>query len=157
MNLFEIDYTFKRHKLLLELEYYLSESTAYKDPRYSELDNFRLVKGDHLKIAKEETNRFLDYYNIQEGSGRYYTLEPNSILPMHVDYNTTCSVNTILNDNTASIQIENNEYVYSTAILNTQALHGVNNNDKLRCLFKISFFDLSFEELVQIVRNKNST
>lgn len=151
--LHEIDYAFNKDKLLLELERFKNKSNPYKDPRYPEVKNFKILNMPDLKIAEQETRRFLDFYNIpNNGSGRYYILDND--LPIHTDCNTTCSVNAILNKNKTPITINGIEYEYSTAILNTQLPHGVFNNKTSRLLFKISFFDLHYNDLVKIVSDK---
>lgn len=149
----EIDYVFNKHLLLTEIEHLKGHSKAYTDNRYSAAaDNWRIIKDTNLKVGEKETQRFLDFYNISNsGSCRYYILKKNTSLQMHVDNHTTCSVNVILNNNCAPVTVEDVDYFYSTAILNTQKRHGVINSDTDRLLFKISFFDLPYEELVKIV------
>jgi hypothetical protein len=84
-----------------------------------------------------------------QGSPRFYWQEPNSILPMHVDNNTTCSINFVLTDNPSPVTVEDNDYVYEQAVLNTTKLHGVKTNGEERVLLKISIFDESYEDLIK--------
>jgi hypothetical protein len=54
-----------------------------------------------------------------------------------------------LTDNPAPVTVEDVDYVYEQAILNTTKLHGVNTNEEERILLKISVFDESYEDLIQ--------
>ena len=62
---------------------------------------------------------------------------------------TLCAVNHIVSDRYAPLIIEDQEYLYKTAVFNTQREHHVvNNGYEARVLIKLSFFDLSYEELL---------
>ena len=153
--IFEFDYKFNKYALLTELDRFKNQCKTFQDPMNPTADNVKQLKNDNLKVVEKETNKFLDFYQIKnKGSGRYYILDKNSNLRMHTDHNTTCSINVILNSNTAPITIEDQDYHYSVAVLDTQKMHGVKNNDSERYLFKISFFDLEYKELVKIVSHK---
>lgn len=156
--IFEFDYKFNKYAMLSEIDRFKGECKAYEDPRHPPIYNFKLIKSDKLKVAQKETNKFLDFYQIKnKGSGRYYILDKNTDLGMHTDHNTICSINAILNSNTAPITIEDQDYHYSVAVLDTQKMHGVKNNNSERYLFKISFFDLEYKELVEIVSHRKTT
>ena len=89
-----------------------------------------------------------------EGRPRFYWLAPNTVLPNHVDHNTTCSINFILSDEPAPVTVEGCAYTYEVALLNTSVLHSVTNGNKERLLFKISIFNETFEELAKRIKFK---
>lgn len=76
---------------------------------------------------------------------RFYILEAGTTLPMHVDRGTQCSFNIVV-DGTSPITFEDGEYYYKQALLNTQVMHGVFNTIDDRVLYKLSVFDIDFEE-----------
>ena len=107
-----------------------------------------------LPVLFEEYQRFVwdfglhDYYS----KPRYYILEAGKKLPTHVDSNTKCSVNVILNNNHSLIQIEDKIHLYKQALINTQKKHSVDNtNGEDRIIMRISFFDISFEKLKKLL------
>ena len=110
--------------------------------------SFEEVKGYLEKYNDEYIDKIRDDLGVA-GSPRFYWQEPNSTLPMHVDNNTTCSINFVVTDNPAPVTVEEVDYVYEQAILNTTKLHGVNTNEEERILLKISVFDESYEDLIQ--------
>ena len=113
---------------------------------------------------------------------RYYVLKQDGCLPPHIDLTTLCSINNVLTnpetpiyigDRSFDIQTEANEveetikhmeetnttkevltpYSYKTAALDTTRIHMVDNKGhNVRMLFKISFFNISYRELVKCIR-----
>ena len=77
---------------------------------------------------------------------KFVYIAPNTKIGWHKDWGTKCAFNWIINDNSAKIHFRNGNFKYKSAILNTQAEHMVQNNDKERILFKISLFDTSYED-----------
>ena len=68
---------------------------------------------------------------------------------------TLCAVNHIVSDRYAPLIIEGQEYMYKTAVFNTQREHHVvNNGYEARVLIKLSFFDLSYEDLVKRLQHQ---
>jgi len=83
------------------------------------------------------------------GKPRFYWLEPNATIPEHVDNGTTCSLNFILTQDPAPINIEGIDYTYKQVLLNTTKSHSVTNNNNERIMLKISIFDESYEDLAK--------
>jgi len=81
----------------------------------------------------------------------FYRLLANETLPWHTDTDTKCSLNFILNANEAPVSYESGTYTYKQALINTEIPHMVENGDVDRILYKISIFDLSFEEMELLV------
>lgn len=123
------------------------------------MDNFKILRGNaSLRIAQQECEKFLDYYGFlhNDGEPRYYILQANSILPVHTDVDTKCSINHLL-EGTAPIHFPDaGNYEYSTALLDISKPHGVDNtNSSDRLLYKISFFNYTFEEVKSKIMNRH--
>lgn len=149
---YEIQHNFDDIRLLEELK--SQSSSSYSDDRYGEHDNFRLIN-DELRWAEREMQFFCNQFNLPYGAPRYYKLDANTVLLPHTDNNTTCSINHILNDEAAPITFNDyGEFYYTTAVLDTTKMHGVNNLGKNdRYLFKISYFENTYEEIVKCLQN----
>jgi hypothetical protein len=114
---------------------------------------------------------------------RYFIQAKDGYLSPHIDLTTQCSINTVLSDPSIPIylggrsfniqteadeaakvikRIESNDitkkhltpYTYKTAAIDTTRIHMVDNKGhNERLLFKLSFFDISYDELVGRVRD----
>ncbi len=122
-----------------------SQSKTYKDMR-----NGQIVEGwKTLTLEPYLFSKIFSDFNIS-GVPRIYHLMPFAQIPEHKDFNTLCSLNFIINDDSpAPVLIEGIEYSYTQAVLNTQRMHAVNNGPKARLLFKISIYDKTYEQLIQ--------
>ena len=145
-NIYAFEYPFDIE--LLKLHYDVQEFEGYTDKRYNQtLETWRIARTEMFSYALE----ICDIFNIKNGKPRFYLLEKNTVLPMHTDLNTTCSLNIVLSDDPAPVKFEDSSYTYNSCILNTTNMHGVDNGNSDRELFKISIFDQSFEEVCQNV------
>lgn len=156
--LFNVDFKFNTFALLTELDRHKDKIGSYIDKRYGEIDNFKILRcNDNLKVMKKECDRFLEYYGFkpEDGEPRYYILKAGTVLPMHTDKDTLCSVNHLL-EGSAPIQFEDGVSIeYTTALLDISKPHGVDNsNQPDRLLFKISFFNHNFEEVKSKIMNR---
>lgn len=143
-NIFILDYKFDLDLLELYWDRYESGLQAYSDPRYDQAaDHWQISRSEMFPYAQE----LCDKFKIKNGKPRFYRLKANTVLPMHIDLNTECSLNIVLSSKAAPVDFEDNSYVYNSCILNTSVLHGVTNGPEDRRLFKISIFDQSFEEV----------
>jgi hypothetical protein len=140
-----LNYPINKDRLLVLADSIKNVASPYTDPRYPDavLDTWLI-----LKYNDDYIEQIMDDFGVK-GSPRFYWQEPNSVLPMHVDNNTTCSINFVLTDDPAPVTVEDVDYVYEQAVLDTTKLHGVNTNDEERILLKISIFDESYEDLVK--------
>ena len=88
---------------------------------------------------------------------RFYFLPKGVEIPEHIDNNTKCSINFLINSkNPAPVTIEGVDYYYKTCLLNTQKMHSVKNNTEDRLLFKLSIFDDDFETVKEKIQNANN-
>ena len=111
---------------------------------------------DSLLISKFNNNyisKIMNDLNVI-AKPRFYWTEPNSVIPEHIDYNTTCSFNFVLSENPAPITFGNKEYMYEQCLLNTSIPHAVYNNQNERVILKLSIFNTTFEETAQKIPEK---
>lgn len=139
-----LNYPLDKDKLLVVADSVKDIAKPYTDPRYEKTLDTWLI----LKYSNDYIEKIMKDFGVV-GSPRFYWQEPNSVLPMHVDNNTTCSINFVLTDSPAPVTVEDTDYVYEQAVLDTTKLHGVNTNDEERILLKISIFDESYEDLIK--------
>jgi len=140
----KLNYPLNRDRLLVLADSIKEEAKPYSDPRYEKSLDTWLI----LKYSDSYIQQIMDDFNV-DGSSRFYWQEPNSVLPMHVDNNTTCSINFVLTDDPAPVIVEDTEYTYEQCVLDTTKLHGVNTDDEERIILKISIFDESYEDLIK--------
>jgi hypothetical protein len=134
------------HEYLTKLAETLREgSQAYNDPRMGEV---QIPFWTMARFSNDTyVNKVMGDFGVQ-GRPRFYYLKANTVIPEHVDFNTTCSLNFILNDDEpAPVTIEGVDYLYTQCLLNTTVMHGVKNGNKERLLFKISLFETPYETL----------
>lgn len=151
-----LDYRFETHALFNEYFTHIDQFVEHKDIplQYKEaFQDFKILKvGDaDLPILWQEYKRFVETFELQgyDIRPRYYVCEANGRFPPHKDMKTQCAVNHIVSDRYAPLIIEDTEYMYKTAVFNTQREHHVvNNGYEARVLIKFSFFDLSYEDLL---------
>jgi len=152
--LLPINYRFDTEALLREANQ--KEFAVYEDTKHGKTDGWNILKDD-IPQGLIQAKEFCEFYGLEEGSPRYYKLEANHYLMPHVDFNTTCSVNHILSNESAPVTILGEDYHYKTALLNTSVQHGVNNIGKEeRLLFKISFFESTYEEIREKIRSREA-
>lgn len=149
-----LKYPVNKKILLKEAQEFKDMAESYFDARFPDgkkLDNWLIYRHE-----SEYSKKIMDDFEVQ-GKVRFYWLEPNSSIPLHVDYNTKCSINFILSENQGPVTIQGVDYFYSQALLNTSVPHCVNNGKYERVLFKISIFDTSFEDLAKKIKYKDES
>lgn len=152
MDLLLLDYPLDVDRALLEAEYVRHRAQSYYDERLSApMEEWQIVKYNSPFIQK-----IMDDFGIQ-GKPRFYFQEPFFKLPVHIDHNTTCSINFVLSDNAAPVDFNGRQYYYKQALLNTAIPHSVQNGPEERILLKISIFDVSFEELAKRIKYASLT
>ena len=80
-------------------------------------------------------------------SAKFVYIEPNAVVPRHKDWGTQCALMWVLDDNDASIEFDSGVYKYKAALVDVSKEHWVTNTDTWRRLFKISVFDMEYEEV----------
>lgn len=151
-----LNYKFQTEELFHEYFTHMDEFVEHKDiplPYKEAFQDFKILKvGDaELPVLWHEFKRFVETFDLQgyDIRPRYYVCEADGQFPPHKDMKTLCAVNHIVSDRYAPLIIEDQEYLYKTAVFNTQREHHVvNNGYEARVLIKLSFFDLSYEELL---------
>jgi hypothetical protein len=103
---------------------------------------------DHL-INYPETKRITEYFasiiQTNDIRPRYYKLEANTCVPEHVDHNTKCGINIILNESAGPVEfVDVGQFEYQVALLNTSRLHRVPAYPQERILLKMSIMDIDF-------------
>lgn len=153
-----LSYKFNTFALLTELDRYKVSLSSYNDNRYGKVDNFKILRQkNYLNVMRHECNKFLEYYGFSKGDGepRYYILQSNSILPTHVDADTKCSVNHLLEGSAPIEFLDHGKFEYSTALIDISKPHSVDNtNLPDRYLYKISFFNHNFNEVMSKIVNR---
>ena len=78
-----------------------------------------------------------------------YLTPANKTLNWHVDKGTKCAINWVINKplDEAILEYRDMKYIYKAAIINTSKEHRVTNLEFERILFKVSCFDMTYEEL----------
>jgi hypothetical protein len=159
-----LPYNIDKEKYLKDFwENFEKESTGLTDSRVrAPKSYFKIIK--NTKLLEEETTRWSNLLQA-DARARYYWLKPNRQLWWHTDAGTKCAINYILNDNNAKVQFsvtgeslqgrpaeQFNEFEYKAAILDVTKYHSVPNYSNLpRILFKISIFDKTYEDIVNLL------
>lgn len=97
-----------------------------------------------------ETKRVTEYFTNIIGTKdirpRYYKLQANTSVPEHIDHNTKCGLNIILNKNAEPVEFVGiGKFKYRVALLNTSKLHKVSPHTDERILLKLSIMDVDFK------------
>lgn len=139
-----LNYPLNKDKLLVVADSVKDIARPYTDPRYEKSLDTWLI----LRYSNDYIEQIMKDFDV-EGKPRFYWQEPNSVLPMHVDHNTTCSINFVITDDPAPVTVGDVDYVYKQCVLDTTKLHGVTTGDEERIILKISIFNESYEDLIK--------
>jgi hypothetical protein len=148
--LLHLNYELDKSLILQESEEAKKISKYHTDSRYP-LRVFTewkvsTYKGNYIKKIMED-------FEVQ-GTPRFYWLKPNAVISTHTDNTTKCSLNFLLSDDNTAITINNKDYFYKNALLDTTQPHSVKNGNKERLLFKISIENESFVTVAnRIIKN----
>lgn len=79
----------------------------------------------------------------------FLCVEPHYTVDWHLDGgDVVCAVNLLLEGDPCPVEFEDGSHSYQLALLNVQKLHRiVNDSDKQRILFRLSFMDGTYEEI----------
>jgi hypothetical protein len=143
------EYSKNKHNFANHTDIPKEHEKEYKDA----FKDFKILRANDntMPVIWNEYRKFVDKYNLQghDIRPRYYYLGAGGSIPPHKDMKTLCAVNHILSDSCAPLIIEKKEYQYKTAVFDTQRMHNVQNSGYGdRVLIKLSFFDLSYEDVV---------
>tara|TARA_R110000772_G_scaffold222251_1_gene332732 strand:+ start:3634 stop:4215 length:582 start_codon:yes stop_codon:yes gene_type:complete len=96
------------------------------------------------------TRHFANITGAQDIRPRYYKLSANTQVPEHIDHNTKCGINIILNDSAGPVEFVGvGQFDYRVALLNTSRLHRVPAYPQERILLKMSIMDVDFDTAKQ--------
>lgn len=149
-NIFKFDFDVNEDILLLEYDRVKHKAKDFIDRRPGgQAEGWRIIPAN-FHYAKYLSKFFM----LGEVRPRFYTLSKNASIPEHVDDETKCSINFLLEtNNPAPVTIEGIDYYYKTCLLNTQKIHSVKNDTEDRLLFKLSIFDDDFEIVKEKIQN----
>lgn len=141
--LIHVDYDLDIEKMKEIAEVAYTSATFYSDDRFPNADFtwWKIGKFEHPALKK-----IADDFGI-ECNARFYWQQPHSYLPPHVDNGTQCSLNFVLSDDPAPVNVEGVDYYYKAAFLNTTLKHSVRTGDTPRLLLKFSIFNQSIEDV----------
>ena len=129
---------------------------TFLDPKngnaMSEWQICRISSGYGYEIAES----FKKQFDLKDCRPRFYIQESHSVIPFHVDRGTLCSLNIVLSDDPAPITFRTGDIYYKSALLNTQEYHAVRNGPERRILYKISIFDRSYGDMLNVLPSKLS-
>ena len=137
-----------------------------KDNGYATEAMVRVIHADsdtpHLNQLLEQ---FTDTYgNFGETKASYFFIDPDDSdnYGWHVDTDIKsptiprgimCAMNVVLTDINIPVEFQNQgEFTYRAAMFNTDWLHRVHTNKKLRVLARIAFTDSIYEEIVHKIK-----
>jgi hypothetical protein len=148
--LLHLKYELKKDLILNESEEAKKLSTFHTDGRYPNKVftdwKVSIYSGSYIKEIMKD-------FEIV-GTPRFYWLKPNSYINTHTDNTTKCSLNFLLSENNTAIIINNKNYFYKNALLDTTQPHSVINGNSERLLFKISIDNESFEQVANRIIEK---
>ena len=153
MMLYHTKLDFDCGLFLHEYENLKHNEKLYKSPRGT-YAHWKVIRNEDMtsKIVTDFTYKIQRMFSMHgKVDGRFYKLDANQYLAPHMDNKTQCCLNFILNDNPAPITIQDIPYTYKQALINTRMSHSVRNGNTDRILFKISIFDLAFDEVKEIM------
>ena len=152
-SIYKFDFDVNEDILLLEYDKIKHTAKDYIDRRPGgQADGWKIIPAQ-FHYAKY----LINYFRLGEVRPRFYTLPKGANIPEHIDDETKCSINFLLEtNNPAPVTIEGVDYYYKTCLLNTQKLHSVKNNSEDRLLFKLSIFDEDFETVKEKIQNANN-
>lgn len=143
------DYEFDKAEI--EQKYDSADFEVYKDSRKS----YTWPTWQISKIANwDYADKLIEDLGLSEFDvrPRFYWLGPDTRLSPHTDNNTCCSINYIINDDYAPIVVDGKEYFYKSCLLNCQITHMVPAYPLERKLFKLSIFDASYTDVINILK-----
>ena len=80
---------------------------------------------------------------------KFVYISPGANLDWHIDKGTKSSINWVINNSKAELQYRDKNYSYTSAILDTSKEHRVVNLKQERIIFKVSCFDMEYEQLCE--------
>ena len=124
------------------------------DPKDGTIVTQWKIKKTNNGYSKKRSNDFENFLESKECKPRFYIQQKNWSLPFHKDRGTLCSINYVLSNTDDKVTFKSFEESYRCALLNVQEEHSVTNLKEDRLLFKVSIFDKTYNEVLQILKTK---
>ena len=127
---------------------------SFIDPKDGTIVEKWKIKKTNSGYSKKISDYYESFLESTECKPRFYIQQKNWSLPFHKDRGTLCSINYVLSNTNAKVTFKNYEESYKCALLNVQEEHSVTNLKEDRLLFKVSIFDKTYDEVLQILKTK---
>ena len=104
-----------------------------------------------------EAKRFVDHFDIEDDYiALFLWMAKDFNLDWHTDDSEVCSstVNYIMSDSPQPINFRDGKYDYKCAAIDVMKEHRVENGQDERVLFRVTFKNLTYDELVKHVKEK---
>jgi len=124
------------------------------DPKDGTIVTQWKIKKTNNGYSKKISNYYEKFLESKECKPRFYIQQKNWSLPFHKDRGTLCSINYVLSNTDDKVTFKSFEESYRCALLNVQEEHSVTNLKEDRLLFKVSIFDKTYNEVLQILKTK---
>ena len=147
MMIYEIDHPIDERTLTqeaLDRDGYV----PFVDPKTGTSIDKWLIKKDVTSYARVLTEDFEEILGA-DIKPRFYIQQKGFTLPFHRDRGTTCAINFVLSSSSDPIEFRDSSYTYKKAIIDVTQEHQVTASSEDRVLFKLSIFDVSFDEIVR--------
>lgn len=169
-SVFEINYQFPKEELKAYFEKHYPKMVEWAVPNYfSELNDILETKISGFKVAeflhndrylREVGDTFLSYYGLKlQYITQFLVVEPNAILPWHEDGIPAYScINCLLSNHNVPVEFEDGVYSYNTALLNIRNKHRIINNNEIRVMFRMVFYEehATFSTVKSLLNAKSS-
>lgn len=126
----------------------------FVDPKDGTIVTQWKIKKTNNGYSKKISNYYEKFLESKECKPRFYIQQKNWSLPFHKDRGTLCSINYVLSNTDDKVTFKSFEESYRCALLNVQEEHSVTNLKEDRLLFKVSIFDKTYNEVLQILKTK---
>jgi len=155
--LYEIDYEYDKKLLAQECD----DREGYEpfvDPKTGTVIDKWLIKRNVTGYGKIITEEFEKRLGVSIRP-RFYIQEKGFTLPFHQDRGTQCCINFVLSTTRDPIVFRHSyntfKFQYEKALVNVQEEHMVEASREDRYLFKLSIFDISYDEALETMTEHN--
>lgn len=156
--LYSFKYDFDKSRLLNEARDEIGYE-PFKDPKTGGITEEWRIKRDvtgYAAVISEEFEKILSV----ENKPRFYIQEKGFTLPFHQDRGTRCCINFVLSTDRDPITFRRGHntftFRYDVALLNVQEEHMVTASHEDRVLFKLSIFDIDFDDALERIQRYES-
>ena len=149
----EIDYDIDM-KMIRKESRDMEGYAPFVDPKTGRVVDEWLIKRVSTGYARVVSDHFEKILNV-EVKPRFYIQEKGFTLPFHQDRGTQCCINFVLSTSKDPIVFRKDHntytYQYKQALMNVQEEHMVKASREDRYLFKLSIFDMCYDEALKAI------